>query len=65
MNELVQPFISELIHAANEIDKLTKLEQASLLRRAACTIRDYRGLINRCDSPANDLAKEISSTRSM
>jgi len=54
MSESVQPFISELIRAANEIDKLTKPEQARLLRRAACTIRDYRELINRCESPEND-----------
>jgi acyl-CoA reductase-like NAD-dependent aldehyde dehydrogenase len=54
MSEPVQPFISELIRAANEIDKLSKLEQASLLRRAASTIRDYRELINRCNSPEND-----------
>lgn len=35
-------FISELILAANEIDRLTKDERAGLMRRAANTIRDLR-----------------------
>lgn len=42
MTESTQLFISELIRAANEVDKLTKLEQANLLRRAAATVREYR-----------------------
>jgi division protein CdvB (Snf7/Vps24/ESCRT-III family) len=35
-------FISELIRAANEIDRLTKDERARLLERAANTLRDLR-----------------------
>jgi acyl-CoA reductase-like NAD-dependent aldehyde dehydrogenase len=42
----VQPFISELLRAANEVARLTNPERARLLRRAAVTIRDYRDEIN-------------------
>lgn len=45
-------FISELIRAANETDRLTEQEKARLLQRAASTISHYRELINY--SPAND-----------
>lgn len=47
-------FISELIRAANETDRLTEQEQARLLQRAASTIRDYRELIDYSETPAND-----------
>lgn len=47
-------FVSELIRAANETDKLTKPERARLLERAAATLRDYRYQINYSETPAND-----------
>lgn len=47
-------FISELIRAANETAKLTNLERARLLERAAATLRDYRHEINYSKTPAND-----------
>ena len=40
--ELVAAFISELIRAANEVERVTLPERARLLWRAAATIRDYR-----------------------
>lgn len=54
MADIVAPFISELIRAANETEKLTKPERARLLQRAAATLRDYRYEINYSDTPAND-----------
>jgi hypothetical protein len=54
MSESTHRFISELIRAANEVDKTTKLERANLLRRAAGTIRDLRDEINFSGAPAND-----------
>jgi hypothetical protein len=48
------PFISELIRAANEAERLTKGERARLLERAAATLRDYRHQINYSETPAND-----------
>lgn len=54
MTESTQLFISELIRAANEVEKLTKLEQANLLRRAAATVREYREQIHDTDTPTND-----------
>lgn len=47
-------FVSELIRAANETDRLTKSERAGLLQRAAATLRDYRYQINYSETPAND-----------
>jgi hypothetical protein len=47
-------FISELVRAANEIDRLTKDERARLMRRASATIRDMREKIDCSDAPAND-----------
>lgn len=47
-------FVSELIRAANETDRLAKPERAKLLRRAAATLRDYRYQINYSETPAND-----------
>jgi hypothetical protein len=47
-------FISELIRAANETDRLTEQEKARLLQRAASTIRHYRELIDYSETPAND-----------
>lgn len=52
--ESVAAFISELIRAANETDRLTEQEKARLLQRAASTIRDYRELIDYSETPAND-----------
>lgn len=50
----VATFISELLRAANETTQVTEEERASLLRRAANTIRDYRDEIDYSDAPAND-----------
>ena len=36
----VAPFVSELIRAANQVEKLTLLERARLFQRAAVTLRD-------------------------
>ncbi len=52
MNDSVQRFISELIRAANEVDKLTPLERTRLLQRAATTVRDQGG--------RDDLAHRLS-----
>ena len=52
--ESVAAFISELIRAANETDRLTEQEKARLLRRAAATIRGYRELVAYSETPAND-----------
>lgn len=46
-------FISELIRAANETERLTEQEKARLLQRAASTIGDYRKLIGNSEQPAN------------
>lgn len=54
MTDSTQRFISELIRAANETEKLTNLERATLLRRAAGTVRDYRDLITFAGITAND-----------
>jgi hypothetical protein len=54
MSDTVPAFVSELIRAANEIERLTPFESARLLHRAASTIRDYRDEINYSDTPAND-----------
>lgn len=54
MTGSTQRFISELIHAANEAGRLTKLEQANLLQRAAATIDNLRDEINYSETPAND-----------
>lgn len=54
MLDPVAPFISELIRAANETDRLTKAERARLLQRCAGTLRDYRHQINYSETPAND-----------
>lgn len=54
MTDSAIPFVSELIRAANEVEKLTKPERAALLRRAAATIRDNREQIAYSETPAND-----------
>lgn len=54
MIDSVAPFITELIRAANETDRLTKPERIRLLQRCAATIRDYRHQINYSETPAND-----------
>lgn len=54
MTDSLAPFISELIRAANEVDRLTKRERAGLLNRAALTIREYREQIAFSGTPAND-----------
>lgn len=53
MTESTQRFIAELIQAGNEVEKLTALERADLLRRAAVTIRDYRDQIKFSEPPEN------------
>lgn len=53
MTDPAAPFISELIRAANEAEKLTKRECARLLERAAATLRDCRHQINYFDTLAN------------
>lgn len=50
----VQPFISELIRAANEVGRLAMYERSNLLQRAAATIRDYREKSDFSGSPAID-----------
>lgn len=50
----VDHFISELLRAANEVDRLTVLERARLLRLAASTIKAYRDQIDHSGTPAND-----------
>lgn len=52
MRGVFQRFISELIRAANEVDKLTLLERTRLLQRAATTVRDQGG--------RDDLAHRLS-----
>ncbi len=46
--------VLELIRAANEAEQLTNSARASLLQRAADTLRDYRYQINYSGTPAND-----------
>src|SRR5690606_17831016 len=50
----VAAFISELIRAANEMQRLSQFERGRLMERAAATIRDYREQIAYSDAPAND-----------
>lgn len=54
MTDSTQGFISELIRAANETQRLSQFERGRLMERAAATIRDYREQIAYSDSPAND-----------
>lgn len=54
MTSTVPAFISELIRAANETQRLSQFERGRLMERAAATIRDYREQIAYSDSPAND-----------
>jgi len=54
MTDPVALFISELIRAANETEKLTKPERATLLERAAATLRELRNEIDYSETPAND-----------
>jgi hypothetical protein len=44
-------FVSELLRSANEVDRLTKPDQARLLERAAATIREYQEQINYPETP--------------
>jgi hypothetical protein len=50
----VDQFISEMLRAADEVDRLTKPECARLLRRAAATIKAHRDEIDYYETPAND-----------
>lgn len=50
----VPAFISELIRAVNETQRLDPFERGRLIERAAATIRDYREQIAYSDAPAND-----------
>lgn len=54
MADTAATFISELVRAANETERLTGPERAAILLRAANTIRDYRDEIDFSDTPAND-----------
>lgn len=54
MSDLTQKFVSELIRAANETQRLSHFERGRLMDRAAATIRDYREQIAYSDAPAND-----------
>lgn len=54
MTDSVPAFISELIRAANETQRLSQFERGRLMERAAATIRDYREQIAYSDAPAND-----------
>ncbi|PSJ49131.1 hypothetical protein C7I85_30335, partial [Mesorhizobium soli] len=52
MTDSSDAFVSELLRAANEVERLTASERARLLQRAAATIRDCRDEIG---SPVGDL----------
>lgn len=54
MADTIPTFISELIRAANETQRLSQFERGRLMERAAATIRDYREQIAYSDAPAND-----------
>jgi hypothetical protein len=61
MSELVAAFISELIRAANEIDRVRMSERARLLERAAATIRDFREQLG-AEPPAEaDIVEDLRS----
>jgi hypothetical protein len=57
-------FISELIRAANEIDRLTKQECSRLLDRAATTLADLREIAG-CERPANLDGCSVQELRGM
>ena len=61
MPELVAAFISELIRAANEVDRLSKPERAGLLKRAAATIRDYREQVGGEPQAEGDIVEDLRS----
>lgn len=52
-------FISELLRAANQTDKLTRLECARLLQQAATALRDYRDQINYRQTPSANVSEPI------
>lgn len=54
MPDSTQAFISELLRAANEVQRLSMSERGRLLARAAATIRDYRDIIGFSEAPTND-----------
>lgn len=54
MTDSTQRFISELIRAANEVEKLWQIEKTNLLFRSAATITDMREQIGMSGTPAND-----------
>lgn len=67
MANSVPTFISELIRAANEVERLSTFERRRLMDRAAATIRDYREQIAFSGAPANDtgpedIASDLAST---
>ena len=43
MSDSVNRFVSELLRAANEVQKLTPLEKTRLFQRASITVRDQDG----------------------
>jgi hypothetical protein len=65
MSELVAAFISELIRAANEVDRLATPERVNLLRRAAATIRAYREEIDPQGARVSDEPDIVDDLQSM
>lgn len=43
MSDPAQRYVSELIRATNEVDKLTLLERTRLFQRASTTVLDHGG----------------------
>jgi hypothetical protein len=41
----VPSFVSELVRAANEVDRLSARETEKLLHRSVATVRDLRGIV--------------------
>lgn len=58
-------FISELIRAANEIDRLTKLERARLLEHAAVTLHYLRDIAQFPHQPADQDGGSVKELREM
>ena len=60
MSESVAGFVSELIRAANEIDRVALFERAGLLRRAAAKIGDFHGSAKPDYRGSPDLVENLS-----
>lgn len=61
MSNLVASFISELIRAANETERLTPQERARLLQRAGVTVRDYLDQIGTHAPRYDDILRDLNS----